>query len=75
MKGVIMDKPNDYNYSPYNQFYPGYEDDGMFNPMSGYEQGYMYYSFLCKQMEYKIKCKEFERICNTTFSKNERRVE
>ncbi len=35
----------------------------MFNPMSQYEQGYSYYKYLCMQMEYKIKCKEYEKLC------------
>lgn len=33
-----------------------------FNPASQYEQGYLYYKFLTQQVEYKIKCKELERI-------------
>lgn len=77
-----MDKNIDYNnfygygYSPYSSGSPegfegGYAD---FNPMAQYEQGYMYYRFLTQQLEYKIKCKEFEKICNEKDIKNERRV-
>ncbi len=80
-----MDKNVDYNnfygpyYSPYSSCPPegfdaGYAD---FNPMAQYEQGYMYYRFLTQQLEYKIKCKEFEKICNNNDSrenKAERRV-
>ena len=33
-----------------------------FNPLSQYEQGYMYYKFLTQQIEYKIKCKELENL-------------
>lgn len=77
-----MDKNIDYNnfygfgYSPYNSASPegfegGYAD---FNPMVQYEQGYMYYRFLTQQLEYKIKCKEFEKMCNEKDIKNERRV-
>lgn len=33
-----------------------------FNPASQYEQGYLYYKFLTQQVEYKIKCKELERL-------------
>jgi hypothetical protein len=33
-----------------------------FNPASQYEQGYLYYKFLTQQMEYKIKCKELEKM-------------
>ena len=35
----------------------------IFNPISQYEQGYLYYKYLCMQLEYKIKCKEYEKIC------------
>lgn len=78
-----MDKNIDYNnfygfgYSPYSSpegFEGGYAD---FNPMAQYEQGYMYYRFLTQQLEYKIKCKEFEKMCNnndTKENRTERRV-
>ncbi len=34
-----------------------------FNPASQYEQGYLYWhKFLTQQVEYKIKCKELEKI-------------
>lgn len=77
-----MDKNIDYNnfygYSPYSSgmqdsnFEPQYAD---FNPMAQYEQGYMYYRYLTQQLEYKIKCKEFEKMCNDSKEiKNERRV-
>lgn len=55
------------NYSPY----PPYELSGMenqnlndnfFNPSAQYEQAYMYYRYLEKQMDYKIKCKEYENL-------------
>lgn len=46
-----------------------------FNPITQYEQGYMYYRFLTQQLEYKIKCKEYERLCNyNRENRNERRV-
>lgn len=78
-----MDKNIDYNnfygfgYSPYSSgsaenFEGGYAD---FNPMAQYEQGYMYYKFLTQQLEYKIKCKEFEKLCSENKeNRNERRV-
>ena len=34
----------------------------MFNPVMQYEQAYMYYRYLSMQLEYKIKCKEYERL-------------
>lgn len=39
--------------------------DPMFNPMMQYEQAYCYYRYLCMQMDYKIKCKEYEKMSNT----------
>lgn len=53
--------------------------DPMFNPMMQYEQAYCYYRYLSMQMDYKIKCKEYEKLCNkvTNLSqeKRERRIE
>ena len=57
------------NYTPYssnagfdmNEIYK----DPMFNPIAQYEQAYMYYKYLCMQMDYKIKCKEYENLCQT----------
>lgn len=73
-----MDKndPN-FNYSPYAPY--GFEmgadpmlgDNPMFNPVMQYEQAYMYYRYLTQQMEYKIKCKEYEKIAG----KPERKLE
>ena len=40
--------------------------------MAQYEQGYMYYRFLTQQLEYKIKCKEFEKLCNNVDNKDNR---
>lgn len=63
-----MDRNIDYN--PYQNFDLNYFDqnsinqDPMFNPMLQYEQAYMYYRYLTMQTEYKIKCKEYEKICN-----------
>ena len=38
--------------------------DPMFNPIAQYEQAYAYYKYLCMQMDYKIKCKEYEKLCS-----------
>lgn len=46
--------------------------DPMFNPIMQYEQAFYYYRYLCMQMDYKIKCKEFEKMCNQD-NKNIRR--
>lgn len=48
--------------------------DPIFNPMVQYEQAYMYYRYLSQQMDYKIKCKEYDRLCGTKDQKD-RRVE
>lgn len=39
--------------------------DPMFNPIAQYEQAYSYYRYLCMQMDYKIKCKEYEGLCQS----------
>ena len=51
--------------------------DSMFNPIVQYEQAYCYYKFLCMQMDYKIKCKEYEKMNNqnTNNDRRERRIE
>jgi len=46
----------------------------MFNPIMQYEQAYMYYRYLSMQMDYKIKCKEYEKLCDRQ-EKNNRRIE
>ena len=55
-----------YNYD--NNFDPniGMGDNPMFNPIMQYEQAYMYYRYLAQQMEYKIKCKEYDKLCNVS---------
>lgn len=80
-----MDKNNDFNnlnnfgnFPPYYN-YMGfdniennpYSDNPMFNIMAQYEQGYMYYRYLNEQLNYKIKCKEYEKLCE---NKQERRI-
>lgn len=45
-----------------NEFNDIYKDP-MFNPIMQYEQAYYYYRYLTMQMEYKIKCKEYELLC------------
>jgi hypothetical protein len=66
------------SYPPYNQFESPESDlykDPMFNPVAQYEQAYTYYKYLCMQMEYKIKCKEYEKLCTPTGSPMRERVE
>lgn len=47
------------NFSPYET---GFDNDPLFNPSLQYEQAYMYYRYLTQQVEYKIKCKEYDRL-------------
>ena len=60
---------NNMNYQDMN--------DSMFNPIAQYEQAYTYYKYLCMQMDYKIKCKEYELLCaenkNSTMASNSSR--
>lgn len=70
-----MDKNIDFSgFSPYDNLGDlGNSDmykDPMFNPMLQYEQAYMYYRYLTMQMEYKIKCKEYERMTSKDRQKN-----
>lgn len=65
-------------YSGYEaNFDPNMNDNLMFNPMMQYEQAYMYYRYMTQQLEYKIKCKEYDKLCNTTVktdsNRNDRR--
>ena len=62
-----MDRNMDFNGYDNMNFDPNMLNDGlyrdpMFNPMLQYEQAYMYYRYLTMQMEYKIKCKEYEKM-------------
>ena len=71
-----MDRSTD--FSPYDNmnFDPNMADlyrDPMFNPMLQYEQAFMYYRYLTSQMEYKIRCKEYEKMCKSD-NKSERRI-
>ena len=64
-----MDKNIDFNnfVPPYMNSDFGVDfspnDAGMFNPINQYEQAYMYYRYMCMFMDYKIKCKEYEKMC------------
>lgn len=64
------------NFPPFAQFdMPDNEmyKDPMFNPIAQYEQAYTYYKYLCMQMDYKIKCKEYEKLCECSRSVDDRR--
>ena len=69
-----MDK--NYDFPPFGSYSMGADaiDDmysnPVFNPIMQYEQGYMYYKFMCQQLEYKMKLKEYEKQ-----SKLDRRVD
>ena len=60
---------NFYGMPPYNydaNFDANMGDGQMFNPIMQYEQAYMYYRYLTQQVEYKIKCKEYDKLCNAS---------
>ena len=68
---------NNYGYPPYMNYDMGYDpmmvDNTMFNAIMQYEQAYMYYRYLTQQLEYKIKCKEYEKLCgNSNRAENSR---
>ena len=59
-------------FDPYNfnssNFQPQIESQNIqsdlnVNPNSYFENQYMYYRYLTQMMDYRIKCKEYERIC------------
>ena len=59
--------------------YPPFMDFGM-QPRLRYgrnEQAYVYYKYLCMQMDYKLKCKEYEKVCanNGQTDRKEKRIE
>ena len=49
--------------------------DNMFNPILQYEQAYMYYRYMCMQLDYKIKCKEYEKMCDNKNYRTDRKIE
>ena len=67
----IMERDFNYNqpsFMDFNMGNPNFDmnelyKDPMFNPIMQYEQAFSYYRYLCMQMEYKIKCKEYEKLC------------
>lgn len=62
----------DYNMQQNNNFdMSEMYKDPMFSPIMQYEQACSYYRYLCMQMDYKIKCKEYEKMCK---SSNEKKV-
>lgn len=72
-----MDRNMDFNGYDNMNFDPNMVNDSiyrdpMFNPMVQYEQAYMYYRYMSQQMEYKIKCKEYDKLCG---KEKERRIE
>ena len=59
-----MEYNNFNSYTTYdgNPMEPNVPDPNLFNPAVQYEQAYMYYRYLSQQMDYKIKCKEYENL-------------
>ena len=68
-----MDRNNDFaGFNPFDSMNSGdmnsfdmYKDPMMFNPIMQYEQATAYYRYLCMQMDYRIKCKEYEKMCDS----------
>lgn len=73
-----MDRNMEFAGYPGSNFDNGFDNDiykdPMFNPMLQYEQAYMYYRYLTQQVEYKIKCKELDKISKTE-GRGDRRIE
>ena len=63
MEKEFNDLQNNYGYQSGFDSNDIYKDP-MFNPIAQYEQAYTYYKYLCMQMDYKIKCKEYEKLCS-----------
>ena len=61
-KGLAIEVTKDNN--PYETCDTSMHETPMINPIMQYEQAYMYYKYLSQQMDYKIKCKEFENLQN-----------
>ena len=81
---IFLEKDFNNNYNPnFMDYNPNMSmdmndlyRDPMFNPIMQYEQAYMYYRYLTQQLEYKIKCKEYEKLCgNQENYRGERKVE
>ena len=83
MEGFLMEKDFNYYQQPFMDFNMANMSNGnldmnemykdqIFNPIMQYEQAFSYYRYLCMQMDYKIKCKEYEKMCSTS-SNNDRR--
>lgn len=54
---------NQGNFNPYEtNFDSQMYETPMISPIMQYEQAYMYYKYLTQQMDYRIKCKEFEKL-------------
>ena len=72
-----MDRNDFFNYDNMNFDSNSMNNDFFsnpaFNPMMQYEQAYMYYRYMCMQMEYKIKCKEYEKLFGNSYK--DRKVE
>ena len=65
----------DYNMNNQNNDMNDIYKDPMFNPVMQYEQAYQYYKYLSMQMDYKIKCKEFEILCSKNNNQQNERTQ
>lgn len=73
-----MEMERDFNtgfvppYMDYNMPPPGMDGNEI---MMQYEQACSYYRYLCLQMDYKIKCKEYEKMCGHSHERTNRKIE
>lgn len=70
MYGYMPPYMNDMGMNMNMNFEQSNFDNNMFNPIMQYEQAYMYYRYLTQQLEYKIKCKEFEQLNRKYYQKS-----
>lgn len=72
----FMDFNNQTNMNSNPNIFPELNElykDPIMNPIMQYEQAYSYYKYLCMQIDYKIKCKEYEKMCKEELGNNSER--
>ncbi len=74
-----MDKNINYNgyygyppFPPFDNFDPNFTDNNFESITAQYEQGYIYYRYLTQAVEYKIKCKELEKLTGREINSDRR---
>lgn len=59
---------NPYDFGQDSNSTNSIDSNTLFNPLMQYEQAYMYYRYLAMQMEYKIKCREYEKLSSNSIN-------